>query len=71
VSDGAVRGFVTRMRTELVHREADDGTVRRRPGDLVRVVVAAAVLTHQLAVSYLPAIPGWFATNDLVRKRML
>jgi hypothetical protein len=21
--------------------------------------------------SYLPAIPGWFATNDLVKKRML
>jgi undecaprenyl-diphosphatase len=32
---------------------------------------SAAVLTHQLAVTYLPAIPGWFATNDLVKKRML
>jgi undecaprenyl-diphosphatase len=32
---------------------------------------SAAVLAHQLAVAYLPAIPGWFATNDLVRKRML
>jgi glycosyltransferase 2 family protein len=32
---------------------------------------SAAVLTHQLAVTYLPAIPGWFATNDLVRKGML
>jgi len=32
---------------------------------------AAAVIAHQLAVSYLPAIPGWFATNDLVKKRML
>jgi undecaprenyl-diphosphatase len=34
-------------------------------------VGAAAVLSHQLAVSYLPAIPGWFATNDLVRKGLL
>jgi uncharacterized membrane protein YbhN (UPF0104 family) len=32
---------------------------------------AAAVLAHQMAVTYLPAIPGWFATNDLVRKGML
>jgi len=32
---------------------------------------SAAVLTHQLAVTYLPAIPGWFATNDLVKKGML
>ena len=32
---------------------------------------AAAVLAHQLAVTYLPAIPGWFATNDLIRKGML
>jgi uncharacterized membrane protein YbhN (UPF0104 family)/tRNA A-37 threonylcarbamoyl transferase component Bud32 len=31
----------------------------------------AAVIAHQLAVSYLPAIPGWFATNDLVKKKML
>lgn len=31
----------------------------------------AAVLTHQLAVSYLPAIPGWFATQDLVHKGRL
>ena len=31
----------------------------------------AAVLAHQLAVTYLPAIPGWFATNDLIRKKML
>jgi undecaprenyl-diphosphatase len=34
-------------------------------------VASAAVLTHQLAVTYLPAIPGWFATNDLVKKGML
>jgi undecaprenyl-diphosphatase len=32
---------------------------------------SAAVLAHQLAVTYLPAIPGWFATNDLVKKGML
>jgi undecaprenyl-diphosphatase len=32
---------------------------------------SAAVLTHQLAVTYLPAIPGWFATNDLARKGLL
>jgi uncharacterized membrane protein YbhN (UPF0104 family) len=31
----------------------------------------AAVLSHQLAVTYLPAIPGWFASNDLVRRKML
>ncbi|MEX1007950.1 MAG: lysylphosphatidylglycerol synthase transmembrane domain-containing protein [Acidimicrobiia bacterium] len=34
-------------------------------------VATAAVIAHQLAVSYLPAIPGWFATNDLVRKKLL
>jgi undecaprenyl-diphosphatase len=34
-------------------------------------VASAAVLTHQLAVTYLPAVPGWFATNDLVKKGML
>jgi undecaprenyl-diphosphatase len=32
---------------------------------------SAGVLAHQLAVTYIPAIPGWFATNDLVRKGML
>jgi undecaprenyl-diphosphatase len=31
----------------------------------------AAVLSHQLAVTYLPAIPGWFASNDLVRRNLL
>lgn len=30
-----------------------------------------AVLSHQLAVSYLPAIPGWFASNDLARRGAL
>lgn len=32
---------------------------------------AAAVLAHQLAVTYLPAIPGWFATNDLIKRGRL
>jgi uncharacterized membrane protein YbhN (UPF0104 family) len=31
----------------------------------------AAVLTYQLVHSYLPAIPGWFATRDLIRKNLL
>ncbi len=31
-------------------------------------VAAAAVVTNTLVVSYLPAIPGWFATNALVRR---
>ena len=32
---------------------------------------AAAVLTYQVVHSYLPAVPGWFATRDLLRKRLL
>ena len=32
---------------------------------------AAAVLAHQLAVSYVPAIPGWFATRELLRRGLL
>jgi undecaprenyl-diphosphatase len=28
-------------------------------------ITVAAILTNQLIVSYLPAIPGWFATNHL------
>jgi uncharacterized membrane protein YbhN (UPF0104 family) len=31
-------------------------------------VAVAAVLTNQLVVNYLPAVPGWFATNRLVRR---
>jgi undecaprenyl-diphosphatase len=31
----------------------------------------AAVLAHQLAVTYIPAVPGWFATHDLIHKGML
>ncbi len=30
-----------------------------------------AVLSHQVAVSYLPALPGWFASNDLARRGLL
>jgi undecaprenyl-diphosphatase len=29
-------------------------------------IAVAAILTNQLVVSYLPALPGWFATNDLL-----
>jgi len=32
---------------------------------------AAAVLAHQLAVSYVPAIPGWFSTRALLRRGLL
>lgn len=32
---------------------------------------SAAVLAQQVAITFLPAIPGWFAMRDLVRKRML
>ncbi|MEO6467756.1 MAG: lysylphosphatidylglycerol synthase domain-containing protein [Acidimicrobiia bacterium] len=32
---------------------------------------AAAVVTNTLVVSYLPAIPGWWATNSLVRRGQL
>jgi uncharacterized membrane protein YbhN (UPF0104 family) len=31
----------------------------------------AAVLAYHLTHSYLPAIPGWFATHDLLRKQLL
>jgi undecaprenyl-diphosphatase len=34
-------------------------------------VAVAAVLANQLAFSYLPAIPGWFATRHLVRNDYL
>jgi uncharacterized membrane protein YbhN (UPF0104 family) len=30
-------------------------------------VAVAAVLTQQLIATYLPALPGWFATNDMLR----
>lgn len=31
-------------------------------------IAVAAILTNQLVVSYLPAVPGWFATNHLLHK---
>lgn len=34
-------------------------------------VATAAILTNQLVVTYLPAIAGWFATRDLLRKGMV
>jgi uncharacterized membrane protein YbhN (UPF0104 family) len=34
-------------------------------------VAVAAVLANQLVFYYLPAIPGWFATRDLVRRDYL
>jgi undecaprenyl-diphosphatase len=34
-------------------------------------VAVAAVLANQLAYYYLPAVPGWFATRDLVRRDYL
>jgi undecaprenyl-diphosphatase len=34
-------------------------------------VAVAAVLTNQIVVSYLPAIPGWLATRHLVRRDYL
>jgi uncharacterized membrane protein YbhN (UPF0104 family) len=34
-------------------------------------VAVAAVLTNQLATTYLPAIPGWFATRWLLEKDYL
>jgi uncharacterized membrane protein YbhN (UPF0104 family) len=45
-------------------------------GSLVALGVSTAaatgaVLSHQLAVSYLPAVPGWFASNDLARRGAL
>jgi uncharacterized membrane protein YbhN (UPF0104 family) len=30
-----------------------------------------AVLANQLVVTYLPAMPGWFATEDLIRRNYL
>ena len=36
-----------------------------------REVAVAAVLANQLAYYYLPAVPGWFATRDLIRRDYL
>ena len=38
---------------------------------VARDVAVAAVLANQLAYYYLPAIPGWFATQDLIRRDYL
>jgi glycosyltransferase 2 family protein len=35
------------------------------------VAAVAAVLLNQVVVGYLPAIPGWFATEDLIRRDYL
>jgi len=34
-------------------------------------VAVAAILTNQMAVTYLPAIPGWFATRSLLERDYL
>jgi uncharacterized membrane protein YbhN (UPF0104 family)/tRNA A-37 threonylcarbamoyl transferase component Bud32 len=38
---------------------------------VTRDVAVAAVLANQLAYYYLPAVPGWFATRDLIRRDYL
>jgi uncharacterized membrane protein YbhN (UPF0104 family) len=34
-------------------------------------VAVATALAYQLAVNYLPAAPGWFATQDLLKRDYL
>jgi uncharacterized membrane protein YbhN (UPF0104 family) len=34
-------------------------------------VAVAGVITQQLIATYLPALPGWFATHDMLRHRLL
>jgi len=34
-------------------------------------IAVAPALVNQLIVSYMPAIPGWFATNDLLHAEYL
>lgn len=34
-------------------------------------VAVAAVISQQLIATYLPALPGWFATNDMLRRGLL
>jgi uncharacterized membrane protein YbhN (UPF0104 family) len=36
-----------------------------------QAAAVGAVLANQLIVTYLPAIPGWFATEDLIRRDYL
>jgi len=31
-------------------------------------VAVSAILTHQIVVSYVPAVVGWFATTDMIRR---
>ena len=31
-------------------------------------VAVSAILTQQLVVSYIPAVPGWWASNDLLHR---
>ena len=31
-------------------------------------VAVSAILTQQLVVSYIPAVPGWWASNDLLKR---
>jgi undecaprenyl-diphosphatase len=38
---------------------------------VTKEVAVAAVLANQLVFYYLPAVPGWFATRDLVRRDYL
>ena len=39
--------------------------------DVPRPAAAAAVVIYALVRSYLPAFPGFLATNDLIRKGLL
>ena len=34
-------------------------------------VAVSAILTQQLVVSYIPAIPGWWASNDLLKRGVI
>ncbi len=34
-------------------------------------VAVSAILTHQIVVSYVPAVVGWFATTDMIRRDYL
>jgi uncharacterized membrane protein YbhN (UPF0104 family) len=38
---------------------------------VARPVAAAAALVDQVAITYLPALPGWFATRRLLRNDYL
>ncbi len=34
-------------------------------------VAVSAILTQQLVVSYIPAVPGWWASNDLIKRNII